>query len=144
MTETRKPSRTRDSLLAHCIARAVIARQGGIEAASERYGPKAERLPKRIAYRDTILATGKATRVCTFLVMWALALDELDRDEISVEDYYRWANASSSSAYKLRDDYRDLFPDAPDPNAVARPLRDFARAHSERSTAALMTAQVAL
>ena len=144
MTTTRKPSRTRDSLFAHCVARAVIERQGGLEQAVAKYGAKAERLPKRVAYRDTIMATGKATRVCTFLVMWALALDDLDRDEISVEDYHRWAAASSSSSYKLRDDYRPLFPDEPDPNLIARALRDFARSRQTRSASALMQATVAI
>jgi hypothetical protein len=39
-------AKTKDSILAHCISRAVIQEQGGLEAAVEKYGPKAERLSK--------------------------------------------------------------------------------------------------
>jgi hypothetical protein len=126
------------------VARAVIDRQGGLEAATEKYGAKAERLGKLTAMRDVMMATGKASRTCTFIVMWALALDELDRDEISVEDYYRWANESSSSAYYHRTEYRDLFPDEPDVNVIALQLRDFARSRSERSASKLMQVTLAL
>ena len=43
----------KDSLLAHCLARAIIAEQGGLEAAAAKYGPNAERLSK---WRATALA----------------------------------------------------------------------------------------
>ncbi len=54
---------TRDSVLAHCIARAVVHEQGGIEAAVEKYGPKAERLSKWSALKVAAKVTPKASRV---------------------------------------------------------------------------------
>ena len=60
--------------LAHCIARAVIHDQGGVEAATEKYGPRAERLSKWAATMAAAKVTGKASRVSAFIVMWAAAM----------------------------------------------------------------------
>ena len=55
----------KDSLLAHCLARAIIAEQGGLEAAAEKYGPNAERLSKWRATALAVKVTPKASRVAS-------------------------------------------------------------------------------
>ena len=54
----------KDSLLAHCLARAVIHEQGGLEAAAAKYGPKAERLSKWRATATAVKVTPKGLAGC--------------------------------------------------------------------------------
>jgi hypothetical protein len=116
----RKPDRKRDSLLAHCIARAVIHDQGGLEAATEKYGPKGERLSKWTATMAAAKVTGKASRVSAFIVMWAAAMREEGIDEFSITEYQRYWNESERRAYRLQVEFRELWPEYETPNELAR------------------------
>jgi hypothetical protein len=87
-----KPDKRKDSLLAHCIARALIHDQGGIEAATAKYGPKAERVSKWAASKAVVKATNKASRVAGFMVMWTAAMFDEGLDEYSITEYQRYWN----------------------------------------------------
>ena len=62
----------RDSLLAHCLARAVIDEKGGLEAGVAKYGPKAERMSKWRATATAVKVTPKASRTAGFIILWAI------------------------------------------------------------------------
>jgi hypothetical protein len=116
----RKPERRRDSLLAHCVARAIIHDQGGIEAATEKYGPKAERLSKWSATMAAAKVTGKASRVSAFIVMWAAAMHDEGVAEFSITEYQRYWNESERRAYRLQAEFRELWPEFETPNELAQ------------------------
>jgi hypothetical protein len=136
----RKPDRRRDSLLAHCIARAVIHDQGGVEAATEKYGPKAERLSKWAATMAVAKVTGKASRVSAFIVMWAAAMRDEGVEEFSITEYQRYWNESERRAYRLQAEFRDLWPEFETPNELAKQVvRHLDASLSRREIATLPT-----
>jgi hypothetical protein len=113
---------TKDSILAHCIARAVIHEQGGIEAASEKYGPKAERLSKWAALKVAAKVTPKAGRVASFVVLWAIGMRMNEVDEFSITEYQRYWNESERQAYRVQKEFRELWPELETPNDLARQI----------------------
>lgn len=113
---------TRDSVLAHCIARAVIEEQGGIEAAVEKFGPKAERLSKWSALKVAAKVTPKASRVATFIVLWAIGMRSTGGDHFSITEYQRYWNENERQAYRLQKEFRDLWPEFETPNELARQI----------------------
>lgn len=123
VTETvRKPDRRRDSLLAHCVARAVIHDMGGVESATERFGPNAERLSKWAALRRAAKVTPKASRVAGFIVLWAMAMRDEGVDEYSITAYQRYWNEGERQAYRLQSEFRELWPEFETPNELARQI----------------------
>lgn len=121
MTESRRIKK-RDTLLAHCIARAVIHDHGGIDAAVERYGPRAERLSKWGALKAAARVTPKASRVAAFVVMWGVAMREEGVDELTISQYQRYWSQSERQAYREQSEFRDLWPELETPNELARQL----------------------
>ena len=136
-----------DTILAHCIARALIADAGGEEAAQAKYGDKAEALQgsKWKAFRVAAKVTPRASRVAAFISLWGLALDDLDRDELTVEEYAEWASEARATAFRRAADYRELWPDL-DVNELGRRVRDHVRSHRElrRTPNALVSIPVAI
>ena len=116
----RKPARRRDSLLAHCVARAVVHEQGGIDATVEAYGPRAERLSKWAAVKAAAKVTPKASRVAAFVVMWAAAMMDEDADEFSITEYERYWHEGERQTYRLQKEFRELWPEYETPNELAR------------------------
>jgi hypothetical protein len=100
-----------DTILAHCIARAVVAEAGGEEAAKAKYGEDAEGLKasRWQAFRVAAKVTPRASRVAAFISLWGLALDDLDRDELTVDEYAEWANEARATAFRRAADYRELW-----------------------------------
>ena len=143
MTDFRSAA-TRDSLLAHCLARAVIHDQGGIDAAVERYGPRAERLSKWGALKATARVTPKASRVAAFIVMWAVAMQDEGSDEFSITEYRRYWSEGERQAYRLQQEFRELWPELYTPNAFAGQIMEQVKGKlSKREVASLpMTLQV--
>jgi hypothetical protein len=121
-----------DTILAHCIARAVRADAGGEEAARAKYGDSAEVLKasKWKAFRVAAKVTPRASRVAAFISLWGLALDDLDRDELTVEEYAEWASEARATAFRRAADYRELWSDV-DLNELGRRVRDHIRSHRE-------------
>jgi hypothetical protein len=121
-----------DTILAHCIAKAVIADAGGEGAARARFGEQAEalRASKWQAFKVAAKVTPRASRVATFISLWGLALDDLDRDELSVDEYAEWASESRATAFRRAAEYRELWGEV-DVNELGRRVRDYVRAHRE-------------
>ena len=129
MTESVRKQRRRDSLLAHCIARAVISEQGGIEAATAKYGTHAERLSKWEALRTAAKVTPKASRVAGFIVMWAVAMAEERADAYSITEYQRYWNENERQAYRSQAEFRELWPELDTPNELSAQLVEYLRNH---------------
>jgi len=106
----------RDSILAHCSARAVLHDQGGLDAAIEKYGPKAERLSKWAALKAAARVTPKASRVAAFIVMWAVAMRDEGFDEYSITQYQHYWNEGERQTYRAPGEFRDLWPAFETPN----------------------------
>jgi hypothetical protein len=121
-----------DTILAHCIARAVIAEAGGEEAAKRLHGEQAEVLrgSKWQSFKVAAKVTPRASRVAAFISLWGLALDDLDRDELTVDEYAEWANESRATAFRRAAEYRELWGDV-DVNELGRRVRDYVRSHRE-------------
>lgn len=133
----------RDSLLAHCLARAIIAEEGGIEAATAKYGPKAERLSKWRATATAVKVTPKASRVAGFVVLWATAMRIEERESFSITEYQRYWNESERQAYRRQVEFRELWPEYETPNELAQQIVAHLRERDEsKSTAELMTVPV--
>ncbi len=113
---------TKDSVLAHCMMRAIIHEQGGIEAAVEKYGPKAERLSKWSALKTAAKVTPKASRVAQFIVFWVVAMRLEGLDEFSITEYQRYWDENERQAYRLQAEFRELWPEFETPNELARLL----------------------
>jgi hypothetical protein len=120
--KVRKPSKRKDTLLAHCVARAIVAEQGGMEAAIDKYGPQAERLGKWAAIKAAVKVTPKASRVAAFVIMWAIGMREEARDEFSITEYQRFWNEGERQAYRLQVEFRELWPEFDTPNELARQI----------------------
>ena len=121
LSQVTKPVRevVLDSLLAHCIARAVIHDQVGIDAAVEKYGPKAERLSKWAALRTAAKVTPKASRVASSIVQWAVAMRDEGMDEYSITQYQRYWYEGERQTYRLQKDFRELWFEFETPNELA-------------------------
>lgn len=138
-----------DTLLAHCIARAIVVDAGGEGAAREKYGDEAETLrgSKWRAFKVAAKATPRASRVAAFIALWGLALYDLDRDELTVDEYAKWASESRPTAFRRAAEYRELWGDKyDDVNQLARLVRDHIREHTEarRHPNALTSISVAI
>jgi hypothetical protein len=112
----------KDSLLMHCLARVLIAEEGGEEAAVEKYGPRAERMSKWDGLRLGLKGTPKASRVAGFILFWALAMRQEGKDEFSITEYQRYWCEGERQAYRLQAEFRELWPEFETPNELARQL----------------------
>jgi hypothetical protein len=112
-------------LLAHCVARAVIADQGGNEAAAAKYGERAERLSKWEALRTAAKVTPKASRVAGFIVMWAVAMADEKTDSYSITEYQRYWHEGERQTYRLQAEFRELWPELDTPDDLAAQLVDY-------------------
>jgi hypothetical protein len=136
-----------DTILAHCIARAVVVEAGGEKAAEARYGANAEALKasKWQSFKVAAKVTPRASRVAAFIALWGLALDELDRDELTVDEYAEWASEARATAFRRAADYRELWGEV-DLNELGRRVRDHVRSHRQvrRTPNALVSIPVAI
>ena len=117
----------KDSLLGHCLTRAVIAEQGGIEAAVAKYGQKAERLSKWRVNALAMKATPKAARVAGFIVMWATAMRLDERESLTITEYQRFWSESERKAYRRQVEFRELWPEYETPNELATQMVAYLR-----------------
>lgn len=72
-------------------------------------------------------------RVTTLLMAWAVALDDLGRDELTIEAFVEWAEPEQSRRTTFRQlaTFRQIFKGEANPNRLARALRDEANRRSE-------------
>ena len=109
-------------MLAHCIARAIIADAGGESAARERWGEDAEKLraaSKWEQMRLTVKATPKASRVVAFIVLWAWAMKDEKRDAYTITEFQRYYNEGERTAYRNQAEFRELWHEYDTPNELA-------------------------
>jgi hypothetical protein len=134
VTSSVRRKRRQDSLLGHCIARAVIAEEGGVEATTAKYGAHAERLSKWGALRTAAKVTPKASRVAGFIVMWAVAMADEKVDSYSITEYQRYWHEGERQAYRLQAEFRELWPELDTPNDLAAQLVEYLRQHKISKT----------
>ena len=114
--------RKQDTLLAHCIARALIDDAGGLEAAKEKYGEDAETLAAQSKWRQVRLllkVTPKTSRVAGFVILWALAMKAEGRDAYTISEYQRYYNENERKAYRDQAEFRELWIEFETPNELA-------------------------
>ena len=117
--------RKQDTLLAHCIARAVIDDAGGEAAAREKYGDDASALAAQSKWRQVRLllkVTPKASRVAGFIVLWALAMKDEGKDTYTISEYQRYYAENERQAYRQQAEFRELWPEFETPNELARQI----------------------
>lgn len=107
-----------DTLLGHCLLRASAPDVKGDGRLAATYA--------------VVKATPKASRVAAFIALWAMAMVELDVDELGIEAYAEWAAESRRTAYRRNADFRELFHEYDTPNELARLLADEARRTGSR------------
>ena len=115
-----------DTLLGHCVARAavhdMIRDAGGEDAAREKYGENAERWSTWSKLRAVTKATPKASRVATFIVCWAIAMQDEESDSYSITEYMRYWNEHERQAYRVQNEFRELWKEYETPNELAQQI----------------------
>ncbi len=118
--------RATDTLLGHCVARAVlhdvIRDAGGEEAARAKYGEYAERWSTWSKLRAVTKATPKASRVATFIVCWAIAMQDEGSASYSITEYMRYWNENERQAYRVQNEFRELWQEYETPNELAQQI----------------------
>jgi hypothetical protein len=94
--------------------------------------------------RETVRVMWKATHlggnVTAFIVEWAMALDELQVDELGLERFGAWSAMSIRTAYRRLDDFARLWPEYDSPNELARLVLAEARRRGERPSPQVLIA----
>ncbi len=130
--------RATDTVLGHCIARAVIHDAGGLDAAKKRYGENAERWSTLGKLRAVTKATPKASRVASFIVLWALAMSDEGKESYSITEYQRYWNESERQAYRVQNEFRELWTEFETPNELgAQIVKHIDRRLAKRDAAKL-------
>ena len=111
-------SKRKDLLLAHCVARAVVADLGGLKEAEARF----EAGNLKVNAWMGVKATPKASRVAGFIILWAAAMRAEGRDSYSITEYQRYWKENERQAYRLQREFRELWPEFETPNELARQL----------------------
>lgn len=132
----------KDSLLAHCLARAVIHEQGGLEAAVAKYGPKAERMSKWRATATAVKVAPKASRVAGFIILWATAMRVDELDSFSITEYQRYWNENERQAYRRQVEFRELWPEYETPNELASQVVAYAKKRKDGDRSLPLTVPV--
>ncbi len=123
MTPKVSKAKREDTLLFHCVSRAVVADMG-VDAAIERFGTPGKQPPKWQGVWIAAKATPKASRVAAFIILWAVGMREERKDAYSITEYQRYWNENERQAYRMQADFRELWPEFDTPNEVARQLLD--------------------
>ncbi len=115
-----------DTLLGHCIARAVmqdeVRQAGGFDAVKAKYGENAERWSTWSKLRAVTKATPKASRVATFIVCWAIAMQDEGVDSYSITEYMKYWNEHERKAYRVQNEFRELWAEYETPNELAQQI----------------------
>jgi hypothetical protein len=113
--------RALDTILGHCILRAMAHAEGGIEAVNAKVAA-GERYSKFGALRLSVKVTPMASRVATFIVCWGIAMKMEGADEYSITEYQRYWNENERSAYRVQHEFRELWPEFDNPNELGRQI----------------------
>lgn len=110
-----------DSILAHCLLRAMVHNEGGEDALLARFGKDVE-VRKWDAIKASAKAAPVAMRVAGFIVQWAVAMRIDEKDEYSITEYQRFWFENERKAYRLQAEFRELWPEYETPNELARQI----------------------
>ena len=128
----------KDSILAHCLVRALAHNEGGPEALLEKFGKDVPDVSKWAAVKAAAKATPLASRVAGFIVAWAIAMQLDDKDEYSITEYQRFWSENERKAYRLQAEFRDLWPEFETPNELARQIVKCVDAKMEKKDVATL------
>jgi hypothetical protein len=120
----------------------VIAEQGGVEAAAEKFGPTAERLTKWTAIKHAAKITPKASRVAGFIVLWAVAMALEERDSFSITEYERYWSEGERQTYRLQREFRELWPEFETPNELALQIKNYIDQKTSKRDVATLPARL--
>jgi hypothetical protein len=112
----------KDSILAHCLVRALAHNEGGQEALLQKFGKDVPDVSKWQAVRAAAKATPLASRVAGFIVQWAIAMQLDAKDEYSITEYQRFWSENERKAYRLQAEFRELWPEFETPNELAQQI----------------------
>jgi hypothetical protein len=112
----------KDSILAHCLVRALAHHEGGQEALLQKFGKDVPDVSKWQAVRAAAKATPLASRVAGFIVQWAIAMQLDAKDEYSITEYQRFWSENERKAYRLQAEFRELWPEFETPNELAQQI----------------------
>ena len=110
-----------DSILAHCLVRALLHNEGSEEALLAWFGKDVD-VKKWDAIKAAAKATPLASRVAGFIVQWAMAMRLDEKDEYSITEYQRFWSENERKAYRLQAEFRELWPEFETPNELARQI----------------------
>ena len=126
-----------DTLLGQCILRAAAAIVNeDVAGGRDPNVPPSRRDKGRVMWKATHLGAN----VTAFVVEWAMALDELDVDELGLERFAGWSSLSRRTAYRRLDDFRRVWPEHDTPNELARLVLAEARRHGEQPSPRVLIA----
>ena len=117
MTEPVRPKR-KDTLLAHCLLRATVDDLGGWEKAEAEF----EAGTFKVTTWAGVKAMPRAMRVAAFIVLWAVAMSEEGRDSYTITEYQRYWSEGERQAYRVQDEFRELWSEFRTPDELARQL----------------------
>ena len=112
-----------DSLLAHCVARALVAEACGMDAAREKWGDDGAGFAVKGRWERMRLATKvtpRSSRVAAFIVLWAWAMKDERRDSFTITEFQRYYSVNERHAYRDQADFRELWPEFETPDELAR------------------------
>ena len=114
--DTRKP--TKDALIVHCLGRAYLAANGWEE--SEEQAKAGE---FKVNQWKAARVAPKATRVALFITSWAAAMRAEGRDDYTITEYARFWRETERQAYRLQEEFRELWPEFKDTNPTQLALQ---------------------
>jgi hypothetical protein len=123
-----------DTLLGHCLIRAMVDDLGGREKAEATIEAGNLKVNAWMGAK----ATPRASRVAAFIVSWAAAMRAEGRDSYSITEYQRYWNESERQAYRVQREFRELWPEYETPDELARQIVKYLNAKlSKRDTVTL-------
>jgi hypothetical protein len=116
----------------------MIESAGGAEEAQRRWDARELQVNAWMAAK----ATPKASRVATFIVLWAVGMRDEGQDEFSITEYQRHWNENERKAYRLQREFRELWPEYETPSELARQVVRFLDKKTSRRDAASLPLKV--
>ena len=128
----------KDSLLAHCIARAVAADRG-----HERTRVELEAGTLKVRTWTAAKVTPKASRVAAFIIQWAIAMRDEGVRSFTITEYQRYWNEGERQSYRRQADFRELWPEYETPDELAAQVVAFLRTNDDAGVLPLTVPVVA-
>ena len=94
-------------------------------------------LTRRVGFR-------KAMKVLTFVIAWAIVLEDLAVEDITIEDYAAWWRTSERTAFREQALFRESMPDEDSPTRIARKIRGKVDVNDKAAPALLGTMNLAI